>query len=105
MPKFVFAYHGGPREMTAEAGREHMMRWMAWMGGLGDAVVDRGLPLGPSMTVTPEGIVEAGGPNPLAGFTVVAADDLDAALAMARRSPHISIGGTIEVAPALDMPM
>lgn len=28
-----------------------------------------------------------------------------AALAMAGRCPHVDIGGTIEVAPALDMPM
>ena len=30
---------------------------------------------------------------------------MTAALEMARDCPHIDIGGTIEVAPALDMPM
>ncbi len=105
MPKFVFAYHGGPREMSAEAGRDHMQRWMAWMGELGDAVIDRGLPFGQSVTVTPEGIKEGGGANPLAGYTLVTATDIDDAAAMAQRSPHIAIGGTIEVAAALDMPM
>lgn len=105
MPKFVFAYHGGPKSMPAEEGKAHMKKWMAWMDGLGSAVVDRGIPVGKSCTVGPDGISEDGGPNPLAGFTVVEAADMKAALEMARRSPHVDIGGTIEVAPAMNMPM
>lgn len=105
MARFVFAYHGGPQSMSPEDGRAHMGKWMAWMNGLGDTVVDRGLPLGKSVTVGPDGITEDGGPNPLSGFTVVEAEDLDAALEMAKRCPHVDIGGTIEVAPALAMPM
>ena len=57
------------------------------------------------MTVGPDGITDGGGPNPLSGFTIVEADDMAAALEMAGRCPHVDIGGTIEVAPALDMPM
>ena len=105
MTKFVFAYHGGPQSMSPEEGRAHMGEWMAWMSGLGDAVVDRGLPFGKSMTVGPNGVTEGGGPNPLSGYTLVAANDMAAALEMAKRCPHIAIGGTIEVAPALEMPM
>ena len=105
MAKFVFAYHGGPQSMSPEEGRLHMDEWMAWMGGLGDAVVDRGMPVGKSMTVGPNGVTEGGGPNPLSGYTLVAANDMEAALEMAKLCPHIAIGGTIEVAPALEMPM
>jgi hypothetical protein len=105
MARFVFAYHGGPNSMSPEEGRAHMGQWMAWMNGLGDAVVDRGMPVGKSMTVGPDGVSEGGGPNPISGFTIVEADDMAAALEMAGRCPHVDIGGTIEVAPALDMPM
>lgn len=105
MPKFVFAYHGGPKSMTAEEGRAHMKNWKAWMDGLGSAVVDRGLAVGKSHTAGPDGISRDGGSNPLEGFTVVEAANMEAALEMAKRSPHVAIGGTIEVAPALDMPM
>ena len=90
--------------MSPEKGRAHMDQWMAWMNGLGAAVVDRGVPVGRSMTVGPDGVTD-GGPNPLSGFTIVEADDMAAALEMAKRCQHIDIGGTIEVAPALDMPM
>ena len=105
MARFVFAYHGGPQSMSPEDGRAHMGKWTAWMNGLGDAVVDRGLPVGKSMTVGPVGVTEGGGSNPLSGFTIVEADDMTAALEMAKGCPHIDIGGTIEVAPALEMPM
>jgi hypothetical protein len=91
--------------MSPEEGRAHMGKWMEWMNSLGAAVVDRGLPLGKSMTVGPDGVTEGGGANPLSGFTIVEAEDMSAALEMAGRCPHVEIGGTIEVAPALDMPM
>ncbi len=105
MPKFVFAYHGGPKSMTAEAGKAHMKAWMDWMDSLGSAALDRGLPVGPSRTVGPDGVSDGGGADPLSGFSVIQAEDMAAALAMARRSPHIDVGGTIEVAPAMDLPM
>jgi hypothetical protein len=105
MPKFVFAYHGSPKSMSQDEGRAHMKNWMAWMNSLGEAVIDRGLPVGKSHTVGRDGITENGGSNPLEGFTVIEAADMKAALEMAARSPHVEIGGTIEVAPALNMPM
>ncbi|WP_339915458.1 YciI family protein [uncultured Brevundimonas sp.] len=105
MSKFVFAYHGGPSSMTPEEGKAHMGKWMGWMESLGDAVVDRGLPVGKSKTVGPRGVTDDGGSNPLSGFTIVQADSIDAAVEMAKRSPHVEVGGTIEIAPALDMPM
>ena len=105
MTKFVFAYHGGPKSMTPEEGKAHMGKWMAWMESLGDAVVDRGLPVGKSKTVGPGGVTDDGGSNPLSGFTIVQADSIDAAVEMAKQSPHVDAGGTIEVAPAMGMPM
>ncbi len=105
MTKFVFAYHGGPSSMSPEEGKAHMAQWMAWMQGLGDAVVDPGLPVGKSKTVSRDGVTDDGGSNPLSGFTVVQADTIEAAVDMAKRCPHVAIGGTIEVAPAFDMPM
>lgn len=105
MQKFVLAYHGGATSMTPEEGQQHMQQWMAWMDGLGDAVIDRGLPVGPSVTVSSDGVVEDGGSNPLSGITIIQAESQDAAIVMTKKSPHLAIGGTIELAPAMDMPM
>lgn len=101
MPKFVFAYHGTKRPVEPA---QYMARWRAWVKGLGSALVNPGLPLGPSKTVGSGGVTDGGGSNPLAGFSIVEADSMEAALALARGCPHLDIG-TIEVAQAMDMPM
>ena len=105
MPKFVFAYHGNPDINSPEEGQVHMKKWKAWMDGLGDAVIDRGLPVGASKTVSTAGVADDGGPNPLSGISIVQADDIESAVEMAKKSPHVSGSGTIEVAPAMDMEM
>ena len=105
MPKYILVYHGGPENMTPDEGRQHMINWKAWSEGLGNAVVDPGMPVSVAKTVGPDGVTDGGGPNPISGITVVQADDFDAAIAMASACPHVSIGGTIEVAEAMDLPM
>lgn len=106
MPKFVLIYHGHPKFKSKEDGSAHMNAWRAWMQGLGDALVDPGLPVAGSRLIGPDGSVSAiDGADPLAGYTVLQADTIEAAIALARPCPHLSAGGRIEVAQALDMPM
>jgi hypothetical protein len=106
MTQFVLAYHGTPQFKSKEDGENHMTAWMAWMKGLGEAVVNPGLPLGASMTIEPDGsVTPGGGANPLAGFTIIEADTMEAALAPAKPCPHLSAGGSMEVAPAMEMSM
>jgi hypothetical protein len=106
MPKYVYAYHGSPKFETKQAGADHMVAWKKWSAGLGDAVVDPGLPVGPSMTVNSDGsFAEGGGANPISGVTIVQAESMDKALAMAKACPHIAAGGSIEVAEAMELEM
>ena len=102
MPNFVFAYHGGKKPESPEEGAKLMAKWKAWIGGLGDSVVNPGTPLGMSKTVSSSGVSDDGGSNPLLGFSIVKADSMDAALEMAKGCPHLEIG-TIEVAEAKEM--
>ena len=102
MPNYVFAYHGGKKPESPEAGAKQMAKWKAWLGGLGDAVVNPGTPLGMSKTVSAAGVSDDGGSNPLAGFSIVQADGMEAALEMAKACPFVEIG-TIEVAEAMEM--
>lgn len=106
MPKFVLAYHGAPQFKSKADGVAHMAAWTAWRQGLGKAVVDRGLPLSASRTIHPDGtVVDGGGANPLVGYTVLQADSIDAAIGLVRPCPHLSAGGSIEIAQALDFPL
>lgn len=102
MPNFVFAYHGGKMPETPEEGAKLMKRWQDWMGGLGAAMVTPGNPVGMSKTVSSSGVTDDGGPNPLSGYSVVEAKSLEAAIEMAKSSPHLD-HGTIEVAPVMEM--
>ncbi len=102
MPKFVFAYHGGKPPESPEEGEKVMAAWNAWFQTLGSAVVDGGAPVGASKTVSAGGVADGGGANPLSGYSIVNADNLDAAIEMAKGCPILE-AGTVEVAEALDM--
>ena len=58
--------------------------------------------LGKSRFLTGQNREEKAG-DPLSGYSVVEASDIDAALDMARRNPIFALGGTIEVAECLQM--
>lgn len=103
MPKFVLAYHGKPDIETEEEGAAHMETWKAWCAGLGDAVIDPGMPVSTSKTVTVEGVKDGGGSNPLSGITIIEAVNIDEAITMTKGCPHINGNGTIEVAEAMQM--
>lgn len=103
MPKFVFAYHGQPEFETPEDGKNHMAEWEDWSSSLGAAVIDPGMPVSKSWTVTPKGVEDNGGSNPLSGISIIEADSIEAAIEMAKPCPHVKRGGTIEVAEAMDM--
>ena len=102
MPKFVFAYHGGKMPESPEEGAKVMAAWEAWFKDLGSAVVDGGNPVGMSKTVSAKGVDNNGGANPLSGYSIVQADNIDAACAMAKGCPILD-HGTVEVAETMAM--
>ena len=103
MSDYIIAYHGGKQPESPEEGAKHMAKWKAWVGGLGDAVVNPGTPLGKSRIVSSGGVSDDGGSNPMSGFSVVKADSMDAALEMAKACPFLETGGTLEVAEMMKM--
>jgi hypothetical protein len=102
MPNFVIAYHGGSKPESPEEGAKHMAKWKAWLGGLGEAVVNPGTPLGKSKTVSAKGVSDGGGPNALTGYSIVMADSMESALEMAKACPFLEMG-TLEVAEVMEM--
>lgn len=105
MAKFVFAYHGGKRFNSREEGQAHMVRWRKWMESLGPALVDPGVAVGKSITVTAKGVQDNGGANPISGVSIVEAETAEAATKMARGCPHLDIEGSIEIAEVMQMEM
>ncbi len=103
MTKYIFAYHGGNAPESPEEGQKVMAAWMAWFGSLGDSVIDGGHPIGMSKTVSPGGVTDGGGANPLGGYSLIEASDMDAAIALSKGCPMLDDGGSVEIAECLDM--
>jgi hypothetical protein len=101
MPKYVIAYLGGKQMPNPQDRAAHVAKWKAWVDGLGSAMVNPGTPLGQGKLVSSDGVSERG-PNHLTGFSIVRADNMDAALEIAQRCPFLDIG-IIEVAEAMEM--
>jgi hypothetical protein len=101
--KYVIAYHGGRKFEPPQDGAAYMAKWKAWMGGFGDAVVDPGMPLGAGKLIS-AAVVTDRGADMLTGFSIITAESLDAAVALARQCPHLD-HGTVEVAEVMEMKM
>ncbi|WP_109465786.1 YciI family protein [Albibacillus kandeliae] len=103
MSQFLFVYHI-TRQPDPEHMEEGLAAWRKWMSDHSAALVDPGHPVGKSTTVTPEGIVDNGGSNPTAGYSIVEAKDLAAACEIAKQNPMVTGGGgTIEIAGIVQM--
>jgi hypothetical protein len=94
MAKFIFSYRI-PEDYAGSA--DSMAAWMAWFEELGDRVVDRGAPV---FERAVQGGRAAG--SVLGGYSLVTADDLEAATVLAKGCPALP-GGTVEVGLLTEM--
>lgn len=103
MAKYVFAYTGGRRPETEEEQQQVMAAWGAWIGSLGQALLDVGNPFGPSASVAADGGVSGAGTSGLTGYSIVSAGSLDAATELAKGCPALAAGGAVEVYETIDV--
>jgi len=97
MAKYVLAYKGGNMAATDEERQAAMAAWGAFLGGLGDALVDAGNPFGASASL---GDGAAAG---LTGYSIVSAGSLEEATAKAQGAPVLANGGGVEVYETLEV--
>jgi hypothetical protein len=93
MAKYMMLYTGPAtpmEEFTPEQSEQQMQAWGAWMGKVGDALLDMGSPFGERGAVRADG--GAGTPGELNGYSIVEAADLDAAKALCEGHPFLSDG-------------
>ena len=102
MGKYVFAYKGGGMAATEEEQAKAMQAWQAWMGELGDSLVDIGNPFAGSAAVTVGGSNGAASSG-LTGYSIVSASSLDDAAAKTRGCPVFASGGSVDVYEAVAM--
>jgi hypothetical protein len=97
MPNFVFSYRN-PNGYTPST--ESRAAWMPWFDDMGDHLVQLGRPvfertaIGDCSSVNTE----------LGGYSVVQAEDFDAALAIAKGCPYLDSGGGVEIGLLAEIP-
>ena len=103
MANFLLVYHGGSMPETPEEGVKVMQAWTDWLGTIGDRLVDAGNPVSQVKTIAADGSVSDGGTNASTGYSVIKADSIDAAVALAKGCPVLQGGASVEVAETFEV--
>ena len=95
MAKYVFSFRV-PSDYAPGAGTA--AEWQAWFGGLGSALVDVG-----HAVTDYASLGEVGGSGSrMIGYSVVSAEDMDSAVALAKDCPVLRVGGGVEVGAVME---
>ena len=72
--------------------------WRAWFGGLGPALVDIG-----NAVTEYASLGEVGGSDSrMVGYSVISAEDMASARALAGDCPAVRVGGGVEIGPVME---
>lgn len=109
MAKFMMVYKGEATDMSTMTEAEVsavMAAWGVWIQNVGPALVDVGTPFGPGVSVVDNG--STGTAVSLSGYSIVEADDMDGARALASNHPFLSEGKgnfAVDVYELMPVPM
>jgi hypothetical protein len=99
MAKFIFTYRQPADYVPSQTDPNAVSPWTKFFEGIGSRIVEPGQPVFERASLG-----EVGGSTKLAGYSVVEADSLDAALGLARGCPAIGQGGGVEVGVLAELP-
>lgn len=105
MKQFVLVYLGGKQPTSPDAANNHFSKYVEWLSSLGDSVVIPTIPLKDTHTVRSDGTTEEGGSSAMSGFTIIKAESMEAALAIAQSCPFLEIDGSLEVSEMMQVPV
>lgn len=93
MARYMMIYRGEATDMadmTEEEAAGVMDKWAAWMARVGPALADVGTPFGPGTSIVDDGTTREA--VSLTGYSIVEADDAEAAAALTEGHPYLSAG-------------
>jgi hypothetical protein len=111
MANFLFVYRQDPvnsGRMTPEARQQHTQKWQVWLNegirkgwlvNAGDGLTNEGRVVDDAKVVTDGPFVES--KEIVGGFSMVQAGSLEEAAEIAKGSPCLLIGGSVEVRPLM----
>lgn len=87
-----------------EEGEKVKKAWGDWFESMGESVIDAGAPVGNAWTVHRSRIVTSdGGNNPASGYSIIQAEDREAAIELAKGCPVIDANGDVEIAEVMNI--
>jgi len=105
VPRFLVTYHGSEMPHEPEAIAEARDAFMDWATKRGSALVEPGDPISSFKTMDQSGTRDGGADGAFNGWSVVEADDIDAALEMLQDHPFIGRGGQLQVGQPIEFAM
>ncbi len=103
MAKFILSYLGGEQPSSPTEGKKHFEKYTQWLTLLGESVIIPTIPLKDTITINPDGTVIEGTTTSMSGYTILEADSMEEALAMAKSCPFLEIGGSLEVSEIMQI--
>lgn len=97
MATFVLTYRRPENYVPGTA--DGVAAWSSWFESMGAHLADTGKPVAESTTVG-----DCGDIRPIGGYSVITADDLGEAVALAKGCPFVGRGGGVEVGMLADLP-
>jgi len=108
MAQYIIMYLGGDRFAENNSPPDPNIdpaaskaKWGQWVQNLGAAAVNPGTPMMHSKIISPNGVTDAGKQGST-GYTIVEAENMDAAIEMAKGCPYLEMG-SLEVAELMQM--
>jgi hypothetical protein len=95
MPNYALSFRGDPHRTVDE---EQEAAWYQWFKEIGGSIVDPGNRVGESRALG-----DSQGKTVLGGYSVIKADNLDAAVALAKGCPGLAQNGVVEVGEIIPM--
>ncbi len=95
MKKYLITYHnGGPMPSDPKAMEQMKMAFGKWLQEAGSAIVDPGAPV---MNVKQVASGKPSSPVEVGGYSIIQADNEEAAVKILKSHPFVARGGTLQV--------
>jgi len=97
MARFLITYHTGGMPQDPESIARARRAFTQWAAKTGPALADIGTPIRSATTISSDGIHNGAPSGPFMGWSVIEAEDGNAAACLLANHPFISLGGILQL--------
>ena len=97
MARFLVTYYAGDMPQDPESIAQTRRAFIQWAAKAGAALTDVGAPIRSATTISSDGIHDGTLAGPFMGWSVIEAEDGNAAVRLMEDHPFISRGGTLQL--------